>query len=75
MAKMKGKKVKGSDYVGVDEEYDKKMTNKEVRQMGTAGIAKELKKAQKQEGYSKKPGVKGQKKNAKPTRGQKKAAY
>jgi len=40
--------------------------------MRTAGIAKELKGAQKEEGYSKKPRVKPQKKNAKPVSGQKK---
>lgn len=68
----KGKKVKGCDYVGADEDYDKKERKAEVRKMKTAGIAKELKGAQKEEGYSKKPRVKGQKKNAKPVSGQKK---
>lgn len=75
MAKMmtpKGKKVKGCDYVGEDEEYDKKQIKKQGKEMRTAGIAKELKESQKDQGYSKKPRVKTQKKNAKPTSGQKK---
>lgn len=75
MAKMKspkGKVVKGCDYVGQDEEYDKKQAKKELKGMSTAGMAKELKLAEKEEGYSKKPRVKPQKKNAKPVMGQKK---
>ena len=72
MMKPKGKKVKGCDYVADDEEYDKKQIKKQGKEMKTAGIAKELKGAQKEEGYSKKPRVKGQKKNAKPVSGQKK---
>ena len=70
--KPKGKKVKGCDYVGSDEEYDKKQIKNQGKEMKTAGIAKELKGAQKEEGYSKKPRVKPQKKNAKPVSGQKK---
>lgn len=76
MAKMmapKGKKVKGCDYAGDDEEYDKKQIKKQGKEMRTAGIAKELKASQKDQGYSKKPRVKPQKKNAKPVSGQKKA--
>lgn len=68
----KGKKVKGCDYVAADEKYDKKTAKKTMRGMKTAGLATELKIAQKEEGYSKKPRVKGQKKNAKPVKGQKK---
>lgn len=68
----KGKTVKGCDYVGADEEYDKKTAKKEMKSMKTAGLAKELKMAQKEEGYSKKPKVKPQKKMAKPVSGQKK---
>lgn len=68
----KGRAVKGCNYVGADEEYDKKMIKKDSKGMKTAGIAKELKLAQKEEGYSKKPRVKPQKKNAKPVMGQKK---
>lgn len=68
----KGKKVKGCDYVAADEEYEKKQVKKQGKEMKTAGVAKELKTAQKDEGYSKKPRVKGQKKNAKPVMGQKK---
>lgn len=75
MAKMmgpKGKKVKGANYVGADEEYDKKQIKKQGKDMRTAGVAKELKLAEKEEGYSKKPRVKPQKKMMKPVRGQKK---
>jgi len=68
----KGKTFKGCNYVGADEEYDKKTAKKEVKGMKTAGVAKELKLSQKEQGYSKKPQVKGQKKNAKPAMGQKK---
>lgn len=66
------KTVKGSKYVAADEKYDKKTKKKEVKGMNTAGIATELKIAQKEQGYSKKPKVKPQKKNAKPVKGQKK---
>lgn len=75
MAKMmtpKGKKVKGCDYVGDDEEYNKKQVKKQGKEMRTAGVAKELKGSQKEQGYSKQPRVKAQKKMAKPVRGQKK---
>lgn len=68
----KGKKVKGCDYAAADEVYEKKQVKKQGKEMKTAGIAKELKESQKDEGYSKKPRVKGQKKNAKPVMGQKK---
>jgi len=68
----KGKKVSGCNYAGDDEEYDKKQVKKQGKEMRTAGIAKELKASQKEQGYSKKPQVKGQKKNAKPVMGQKK---
>jgi hypothetical protein len=71
-AKPRGKKVAGCNYVAADEEYDRKMEKKELKGMKTAGMAKELKLAQKQEGYSKKPRVKPQKKLAKPVMGQKK---
>lgn len=69
---MKNRKVKGCDYAAADEEYDKKIAKKVAKGMRTAGIAIELKEAQSKQGYSKAPGVKGQKKNAKPVRGQKK---
>lgn len=72
MMKTKGKKVAGCDYTAADEEYDKKQIKKQGKEMKTAGVAKELKMAQKEQGYSKKPQVKGQKKNAKPVMGQKK---
>ena len=73
MMKPKGKKVKGCDYSGDDEEYDKKQIKKQGKEMRTAGIAKELKGSQKKQGYSKQPRVKPQKKMAKPVMGQKKA--
>lgn len=68
----KGKVVKGCDYVAADESYDKKQVKKEVKGMATPGIAKEFKLAEREEGYSKKPRVKPQKKNMKPVMGQKK---
>jgi hypothetical protein len=74
MAKMKtaGKKVKGCDYAEAREKQIKKTYMAESKGMKTAGIANELKLAEKQEGYSKKTRVKPQKKNAKPVRGQRK---
>lgn len=68
--KPKGKKFKGSDYVGADEEFDKKQIKDQGKDMRTAGIAKELKLSEKEQGYSKKPRVKPQKKMAKPVKGQ-----
>ena len=70
--KPKGKQVKGCNYIAADEEYDKAQKKKAKRGMKTAGIAKELKLSEKEEGYSKMPRVKPQKKNAKPVMGQKK---
>ena len=70
--KLKKKGIKGTRYVGADEEYDKKQIKKQGKEMRTAGIAKELKLSEKEQGYSKKPRVKGQKKNSKPVSGQKK---
>lgn len=56
---MKGsKKVKGDNYSEKDEKYDRKMVKKDARAMKTAGISTALKKAQKEEGYSKKPKAK-----------------
>lgn len=72
MMKPKGKKVKGCDYVENDEKYDKKMAKKEAKSMKTAGLALKLKESEKEEGYSKKPRVKPQKKNMKPVMSQKK---
>ncbi len=70
--KPKGKIVKGSKYVEADEEYDKKTRKQEDKGMKTAGVSKELKLSEKEQGYSKKPRVKPQKKNMKPVSGQKK---
>jgi len=70
--KPKGKVIKGCNYVGADEEYDKKTAKKEVKGMKTAGVARELKESEKEQGYSKKPRVKPQKKLMKPVMGQKK---
>ncbi len=67
MAKMmapKGKMVKGKNYVEADEVYNKKMAKKSVKGMKTAGVAKELKESEKEQGYSKMPRVKPQKKKA-----------
>lgn len=69
----KGKVVKGCDYVESDEKYDKKMKKKEEKGMKTAGLALKLKESEKEEGYSKKPRVKPQKKVMKPVMGNKKA--
>lgn len=68
----KGKSVKGCNYAEDDEKYDKKMNKKTAKGMKSAGIASKLKESQKEEGYSKKPKVKPQKKNMKPVMGQKK---
>ena len=75
MAKMsaKGKKVKGENYVAADEEFQKKEAKKSIKKMSTAGLAKEMKESQKEQGYSKKPRVKAQKKMSKLVGGQKKA--
>lgn len=72
MMKPKGKVVKGCDYTEADEEYDKKTLKKDMKGMKTAGLALKLKQSEKEEGYSKKPRVKPQKKNAKPVKGQEK---
>lgn len=69
----KGKKVKGCDYAEEDEEFDKKRLKKEEKGMKTAGLALKLKQSEKEEGYSKQPRVKGQKKGKKIVHGQKKA--
>lgn len=69
----KGKVVKGTDYVEADETYDRKTLKKEQKGMKTAGLALKLEQAQKEQGYSKKPQVKLQKKNAKIVSGQKKS--
>jgi hypothetical protein len=64
MAKMKsaGKMVSGKKYAEADEKYIKKQAKKAIKGMKTAGIATELKESKKEEGYSKKPRVKPQKK-------------
>jgi len=68
----KGKAVKGSKFVAVDEVYDKKTRKKEDKSMKTAGIEVLLKKSQKDEGFSNKPRVQGEKKPGKLVHGQKK---
>lgn len=72
MMKPKGKVVKGCDYAEEDEKFDKKMVKKDAKGMKTAGMALKLKESEKEEGYSKKPRVKPQKKTMKPVMGQKK---
>lgn len=71
--KPKGKLVSGKKYSEVDEEYDKKQVKKLSKGMKTAGISKEMQEAKKEQGYSKKPRVKPQKKIMKPVGGKKKA--
>ena len=73
--KPKGKLKKGEDYVDAQEKYMKKQAKKNMKSMKTAGIAEALKKSEKEMGYSKKPRVKGQKKKAKLTKGQKDLDY
>lgn len=68
----KGKKVSGSKFIGVDEEYDKKTRKKEDKSMKTAGMEKLLEKSEKEEGYSDKPRVKSAKKGKAIVHGQKK---
>lgn len=58
----KSKKVSGNNYVEIDEKYYKKLSNKELKEMSTAGVATALKKSEKEKGYSNKPRVKPQKK-------------
>jgi hypothetical protein len=67
-----GKKVSGKKFVEDDEKYDKKLAKKDKKKMKTAGIATALKKSEKEEGYSSKPGVKPQKKAGKLVGGKKK---
>lgn len=61
----KGKLVSGKKAVAAEEKYDKKMGMKALKEMSTSGIAKALKKSEKEMGYSKKPRVKPQKKRGK----------
>lgn len=61
----KGKVVSGKKYVAADEKYDAKMLKKDEKSMKTVGVAKAIKKAKKEEGYSKKPRVKPQMKGKK----------
>lgn len=70
----KGPVVKGKRYVGDDEIFDRRRTIKEHKGMRTPGIAIELEISQGEQGYSKKPRVKPQKKTAKITYGQKKVS-
>jgi hypothetical protein len=67
----KGPVVKGKRYVGDDEIFDKRRTIKEHKGMRTPGIAIELELSESEQGYSKKPRVKPQKKLNKITHGQK----
>lgn len=57
-------KVKGTKFAEADEKFDRKKTKKDAKSMKTAGIATALNKAEKEEGYSKKPKLKGQKKKS-----------
>jgi len=57
-----GRYVSGDDYVEENEVYNKKMAKKSLKEMSTAGIARNLMKSEKEMGYSKRPKVKPQKK-------------
>lgn len=59
---MKSKKISGDNYVEKDEIYKKKMKKKDEKGMKTAGLALKLKESEKDDGYSKMPRVKPQKK-------------
>lgn len=61
----KAKVVKGKNFVAANEVYDKKQDKKSLKDMKTAGIAKELKLSKKEQGYSSQPKVKPQKKVSK----------
>lgn len=77
MAKMKpkGKKVAGKNYMVADEKYDE--SDKTYR--GSMGkmpdVSKRLKDSESEQGYSKRPRLKAQKKKMKPVSGQKKIQY
>ena len=58
----KGKIVSGEKFVAFDEKFHKKQTKKLHKGMKTPGLATELKQSQKEQGYSKIPRVKPQKK-------------
>jgi hypothetical protein len=60
---MKSKKISGDDYVEKNEIYKKKMKKKTAKGMKTAGLALKLKQSESQQGYSKMPRVKPQKKS------------
>lgn len=62
--KSKGKRVPGVDFVKDLEMYNKKQKKKSIKEMSTAGIAKEMKEAEKDQGYSKKPRIIPQKKTS-----------
>lgn len=70
--KAKGKKVSGDNYVASNEKFQRQQAKKLLRDMSTSGVANEMKEAMLQQGYSKMPRVKPQKKLAKPVSGQKK---
>ncbi len=61
-----GKKVKGCDYAAADEKEEAKAKKKiDKVQKKEMGIAEGMKAAKKDQGPTKKPGVKGQKKKGK----------
>lgn len=70
--KPKGKKVKGSLFVDEDEEYMSKKKEYRGSQPKEPKLGLKLKASEMEEGYSKMPQVKGQKKKMKPVSGQKK---
>lgn len=68
----KKKGVSGDKYVAANEMFEKAQKNMQRKEMTTPGIAVELIIASNDEGYSKQPRVKPEKKNRKPVSGQKK---
>jgi hypothetical protein len=73
--KPKGKKVVGKNFVEADEKYDGKDKTYRGSQADIKEVGERLNKSEKEQGYSKKPRVKPQKKVQKPVSGQKKINY
>lgn len=71
----KGKKVVGKNFVESDENYDEEQKEYRGSMAKMPNVAKKLNKAEKEQGYSKKPRVVPQKKVQKPVSGQKKIQY
>ena len=72
---MAGKKVKGKNFVAVDERFDDSEKIYRGSRGKLDGIAEKLKKSEKEQGYSKILKVKPQKKVQKPVSGRNKINY